>query len=153
MPYEHILVPLDGSELAEMAVADAFALAGFCQSEVTLLQVIRPVEDVIGLDNFHRIYLDQQWETRKGLALEYLNAVCERTECDGITVHSAVEMGLAAEIIIDYAHEHPIELIVMATHGRSGLKRWVYGSVAEKVLRGSDLPVQLVRAHASPRTA
>jgi len=55
-------------------------------------------------------------------------------------------MGLPGETIIDYARRHPIDLIVMATHGRSGLQRWVYGSVADKVLRGADLPVLLVRA-------
>jgi hypothetical protein len=56
-------------------------------------------------------------------------------------------MGLAAETIIDYARHHPIDLIVMATHGRSGLQRWVYGSVADKVLRGANQPVLLVRAY------
>ena len=151
--HKHILVPLDGSELAEIALAAAFDLARLCRAEVTLLQVIPPVEDVIALDRFHDIHLDEQWATRKGLALEYLNAVCQRTGCDGVTVHPVVAMGLAAETIIDYAHEHPIDLIVMATHGRTGLKRWVYGSVAEKVLRGADLPVLLVRAHALLRAA
>lgn len=69
-------------------------------------------------------------------------------ESETITVHMAVEMGPAAETIIDYAREHPIDLIVIATRGRSGPRRWAYGSVADKVLRGTDLPVLLVRVHA-----
>jgi nucleotide-binding universal stress UspA family protein len=56
-------------------------------------------------------------------------------------------MGRVAETIIDYANRHSVDLIIMATHGRSGLSRWAYGSVADKVLRGADVPVLLVRAH------
>lgn len=73
--------------------------------------------------------------------------MCQRKDCDTLTVHTVVKKGPAAEMIIDYAREHLIDLIVMATHGRSGLQRWVYGSVADKVLRGTDLPIWLVRAH------
>ncbi len=145
--YEHILVPLDGSELAELALADAFALAKLIQAQVTLLQVILPIKDVIAATSSQRIFVDEQWETRKGMAREYLNAVCERMGAETITVHTAVEMGLAAETIIDYAREHLIDLIVTSTHGHSGLGRWAYGSVTDKVLRGTDLTMLLVRAH------
>ena len=149
--YRHILVPLDGSELAALALADAFALAKLSQADVTLLQVILPIKKVIAAHTSHAIFLDEQWETRKGFAREYLNTVCEQMGCETITVHTAVEMGLAAETIIDYAREHPIDLIVMATHGRSGLQRWVYGSVADKVLRETDLPILLVGVHSERR--
>ncbi len=71
--------------------------------------------------------------------------------CETITVHRAVDMGLAAETIIDYAREHPIDLIVMATQCRSGLQQWVYGSAVDKVLRGTDLPILLVRVHSERR--
>jgi nucleotide-binding universal stress UspA family protein len=145
--YKHILVPLDGSDLAELALADAFSLARLNQAEVTLFQVVRPVEEVLGAETGHPIFVDQQWENQRMLALEYLHSVCKRQRCENLPVHIAVEMGLAAESIIAYAHQQPIDLIVMATHGRSGLQRWVYGSVADKVLRGADVPVLLVRAH------
>ena len=146
--YKHILIPLDGSELAELAVDDAFGLAKLSQAEVTLLQVIYPAEEVIGVEAGYPIYLDQQWENQKILALEYLNDVRNRKAEEGLTVHLAVEMGAPAETIINYASQHPVDLIVMGTHGRSGLQRWVYGSVADKVLRHADVPVLLVRSYA-----
>ncbi len=62
--YEHVLVPLDGSELAELALADAFALARLCQADVTLLQVILPIKRVIAAHTSHAIFVDEQWETR-----------------------------------------------------------------------------------------
>jgi nucleotide-binding universal stress UspA family protein len=150
--YKHILVPLDGSDLAELALTDAFYLARLSQAEVTLLQVVLPIEDVIGAGTEHAIYVDEQWAAHRELAIEYLNAVCEQHGCQDITVHKVVEIGPAAEMIIDYARHEPIDLIVMATHGRSGLQRWVYGSVADKVLRGADVPTLLVRARATEET-
>jgi nucleotide-binding universal stress UspA family protein len=145
--YKHILVPLDGSELAELAVDDAFSLAQLSQAEVTLLQVVYPAEEVIGAEAGYPIYLDQQWENQKILALEYLNDIRKRKAEAGLTANLAVEMGAPAETIINYASKHPIDLIVMATHGRSGFQRWVYGSVADKVLRHADVPVLLVRCY------
>jgi nucleotide-binding universal stress UspA family protein len=133
--YNHILVPLDGSELAESALDDAFSLAKLSHAEVTLLQVIPTIEGTVIADRAH--------------ALRYLETICERFESGSLTVHPAVMsvvMESAAQTIIDYAHQNPIDLIVMATHGWSGLKRWVYDSTAEKVLRGAKVPVVLVRA-------
>ncbi len=146
--YKHILVPLDGSELAELALDDAFSLAELSQAEVTLLQVILPIEKVTAGENDHPIYVDEQWKNQQQIVLDYLNRVCERMKCGNLLIHKVVEMGQPASTIIDYSHEHPtIDLIVMATHGHSGLKRWVYGSVAGKILRGAGLPILLVRAH------
>ncbi len=145
--YHHILVPLDGSLLAELALKDAFAVAELSQAEVTLLQIIPPIDHVIAGEAEHPIFVDQQWEAKKSLALNYLRSVCERIGCPDIKIHTVVEMGPAAEMIIDYALDHPIDLIVMATHGRSGVQRWVYGSVADKVLRGANQPILLVRAY------
>ncbi len=149
--YQHILVPLDGSELAEMALEDAFALAQLSQAEITLLQVISPIDHVIIDATSHPIFVDEQWQLQKSFALTYLKDICDRVECDEVKIHRVVEMGLPAETIIDFAQRHPIDLIVMATHGRSGLQRWVFGSVADKVLRGANIPVLLVRAHSIER--
>ena len=145
--YKHILVPLDGSELAELAVDDAFSLAQLSQAEVTLLQVVYPAEEVFGVESGYPIYLDQQWGNQKILGLEYLNDVRKRKAEKGLVIHLAVEMGAPAETIINYACQNSVDLIVMATHGRSGLQRWVYGSVADKVLRHADAPVLLVRSY------
>lgn len=143
--YKHILVPLDGSELAEAALVDAVSMAELNEAEMTLLQVVQPAEHVIGAETMYPVYLDQQWQNQKLIALKYLDNLRHKLERAGVTINKAVELGLAGETIIDYAHHHPVDLIVMATHGRSGLSRWVYGSVADKVLRGADVPVLLVR--------
>jgi len=151
--YKHILVPLDGSELAELATDDAVGLAKVSQAEITLLQVVFPAEEVIGAEIGYPVYADQQWENQKFMALEYLTAVRKRIAEDKLIIHVATVVGTPAETIIDYASKHPVDLIVMATHGRSGLQRWVYGSVADKVLRGADVPVLLVRAHPQAESA
>jgi nucleotide-binding universal stress UspA family protein len=70
-----------------------------------------------------------------------------------VEIETIVEVGDDAAAILDYAHKQPIDLIVMATHGRSGLSRWVYGSVADKVLRGAEVPVLLVRAQPKKEAA
>jgi nucleotide-binding universal stress UspA family protein len=145
--YKHILVPLDGSELAEAALVDAVGLAGLSQAQLTALKVIPPIEEVLAADTGHPIYVDQQWASQEILALQYLHDVLHRMDCKDVQVHLVVKMGLPAETIIDYAHLQQIDLIVMATHGRSGLKRWVYGSVADKVLRGANIPTLLIRSH------
>ena len=150
--YQHILVPLDGSPLAELALADAFALAELSRAEVTLLQVIPPIDHVIATESEYPIFVDQQWEAKRLEVVDYMHSVCERLGCPDVAVHPVVEMGLAAETIIDYARHNPIDLIVMATHGRSGLQRWVYGSVADKVLRGANQPILLVRAYPDQQT-
>ena len=145
--YKNILVPLDGSELAETALTDAMGLAELTHARLILFHVVKPAERVIGLDTEHPIFLDQQWASQKADAQDYLSKVRRRVESENTPVDVVVEMGADAETIIDYAHEHPIDLIVMATHGRTGLSRWVYGSVADKVLRGAERPVLLIRAH------
>ncbi|RPI53839.1 MAG: universal stress protein [Acidobacteria bacterium] len=139
-----ILVPLDGSPLAEAALSKAFALAKLPDAEVVLLQVVAPITRVI--ENGDRITVDQQWETERQQALSYLEAVRSRPGWAGASVRVAVEMGDPAETIVDYAERTGMDWIVISTHGRSGVRRWVYGSVADKVLRGATTTVALVRA-------
>ncbi|MFN8458250.1 MAG: universal stress protein [Anaerolineae bacterium] len=147
--YKHILVPLDGSELAESALPHAFEIATAFQTDITLIQVVLPIKEVIAPESEHPYYVDEQWQDEVGHDREYLHRVCERVGCGDLTIHTVIEMGSAAETIIDYASHHAIDMIVMATHGRSGFQRWVYGSVADKVLRGAKVPTLLVRCHTS----
>lgn len=141
---QHILVTLDGSELAEVALPEALTLANLPESQITLLQVVPPIEEVI--TDGEEFAIDQQWERRRAGALRYLNRICDRPEWRGLHTHVAVEMGKPAEAILDFARRHNVNRIVMATHGRTGLGRWVYGSVADKVLRAADRTIVLVRA-------
>jgi len=141
---QRILVPLDGSPLAELALPEALELSKLPDSMVILLHVVAPIDDVIS--NGHVISIDQQWEHRRVQALRYLRSICSRHEWQHANVHTEVEMGRTAEVILDFARKHNIDRIVMSTHGRTGVNRWVYGSVADKVLRGADRTVVLVRA-------
>jgi nucleotide-binding universal stress UspA family protein len=149
--YQHILIPLDGSDLAETALEDGIAIAQLCQAQITLLQVISPLDHFPQAASDYPVYLDQIWESKKMLALQYLQHIRKRVWANGMILNLATRMGSPAETIIEYARECNADLIVMATHGRSGLQRWVYGSVADKVLHGANIPILLVRAHAKSK--
>lgn len=140
--YTRILVPLDGSTTAEQVVPYARTFARRLKLPVELLAVIdagallTSVERARLFDNL----LDQ--ESRK--SKEYLERIAERFS--GSRVKRTVQQGKAAEAIIEKAAADNSTLIAMTTHGRSGLNRWLLGSVAEKILRGSANPLLLVRA-------
>ena len=144
-PFRHILVSLDGSELAAAALRPAVGIAGVSGAEVTLLMVIPPIEDALEAPG-ETISIDAQWETRRERARDYLTALCRRPEWEGVRFTVDVAMGPVAETILDYARDHAVDLIVITTHGRSGVRRWVWGSVAEKVLRATTTTVLLVRS-------
>jgi nucleotide-binding universal stress UspA family protein len=148
-PYRHILVPLDGSVIAERALEQALPLARLSGAEVTLLEVVPPLDQVIER-NAHPIFVDEQWEARRSRALRYLRGIARQDALSGVKVRVVVELGPVAETILDYAARHAADAIVIATHGLSGIKRWVLGSVAQKVLAGADRTVVLVRARPAP---
>jgi len=118
---EDILVPLDGSPLAELALHEALALAKLPESRVTLLLVISPIEDVIS--DGEVITIDQQWENRRIHELHYLENICARPDWKNVNTQVAVEMGNPAEAILDFARKHKVDRIVMSTHGRTGFNR------------------------------
>jgi len=143
-----ILVPLDGSEQAEIALSEALTLARALNAEVTFLRVVEPPEDVISDAGTMIISIDEQAEVLKDRALKYINGVCHRPEWNNVLTCVAVEIGHPAETILDYCERHGIDRIVIAALGRSGLRRWTVGSVAEKVLRATDRTAVLVRSKA-----
>jgi nucleotide-binding universal stress UspA family protein len=139
-----ILVPLDGSEVAEDALDEALILGKALKANVTLLHVIPIPEDMIG-QGTTRISIDEQWQTRRDRVLQYLNAIRNRPEWSGVATQVAVESGNPAKTILDYCQRHDIDRIVMSTHGRNRLKLWALGSVAYKVVHAADRTVVLVR--------
>ena len=143
--YERVLVPLDGSDLAELSLPFAEELAAKLGSEIILLCVSESAE----AEDYakHEIYLEQITAvvTR---AAERLLAKPERT----LNIRSAVAVGLPAQEIVDYSEQVAASLIIMATHGRTGVTRWALGSVAEKVMRASTRPVLLVRVPGASAT-
>ena len=145
--YTRILVPLDGSETAEKALPYARAFAGNLKVPVELLGVI----DISHYASGDRVrYLDALIDAAILRNQEYLKRVA--TTFAGARVESTVEGGAPAEAIVTKAAGNKGTLIVMATHGRSGLKRWLLGSIAEKVLRGASNPALLVRASGETET-
>jgi len=145
---KRILVPLDGSALAEQALPRAIELARRAQAELILLQVVVPlVEYVPDLSLFNRPLppLTFPYVLRER-AQQQLTATIERFGMPEVAMTPVAEMGYPAEVIVDEAVRHRVDLIVMATHGYSGLRRWALGSVADKVLHASTLPLLLLRA-------
>ncbi len=138
--YKKILVPLDGSELAEVALPYAEELAGRLGSEVILLHVCESAEE--RYHNMHQLYMQKMVGATKRGVKKYL----EKPGATSISVRSAILFGHPAEQILDYADKKRIELIVIATHGLSGIRRWVLGSVADKVVNATKQPLVLIRA-------
>jgi nucleotide-binding universal stress UspA family protein len=143
MRLRKILVPLDGSRLAEGAVTEAIRLSGAGAG----LVLLRAVEAT---------HLPMTDPTQAQLVVVreakcYLDVVAERARKAGVTdVETSIWYGPAGEAIVETARVRDIDLIVMSTHGRSGLGRLVLGSVAETVLRGTTTPILVVRDRKAP---
>lgn len=150
--YREILVPLDGSVLAEGALPHAREMAKAFGARVTLFSVVEPVSvyPQTGIAGpVLSISMNVEEEMEK--ARQYLEKVADDLRTEGvevreIQVRGVVREGDAASEICDYAQESHADIIVMSTHGRSGIQRWVYGSVADRVLRAAKVPVLLIRA-------
>jgi nucleotide-binding universal stress UspA family protein len=149
--FKRILLPLDGSELGEASLPYVEELAIVIKAEVILLQVVTPHYDIALAEGYtsHLGRIAEEYLTHASAAAkDYLNTVKERLAKMGITARSEVEVGSPAERIVGYAKESNIDLIAMSTHGRSGIGRWLLGSVADKVIHAADRPILLVRASA-----
>lgn len=127
--FERILVPLDGSEQAEMALPYGISVAQAFGSEIDVVAVGGAEEK--GFERIFRAYLER---------------VAAAVEAEGVRAKALFLYGNPAEETVDYARKNAIGLVVMATHGRSGIARWVMGSVAEKIVRNSVTPVLLINA-------
>lgn len=145
--YKRILVPLDGSELAQLTMPFAEKIAGRLGSQIMLLYVSESPEDSRNPE--HQLYLQRMITAAKADIKQYTDKLKRKR----IKVESAILVGDAASEIVDYAQKEDFSLIVMSTHGHSGIKRWALGSVADRVLRGTEKPLVLVRAkQVSPDT-
>ncbi len=136
--FENILVPMDGSECAEMILPKIEKLATDLKASIHLLQVVY-AHTFPGVDPTEA----EVAVVRK--AEEYLKKIEDQLNAKGFKADSHVRYGDEAEEILDHASQKDVDLIAMTTHGRSGIKRFLLGSVAEKILRHSAKPVFLVR--------
>jgi nucleotide-binding universal stress UspA family protein len=142
--YKRMLVPLDGSKLAEIALTYAKEVAGRLDVEVILLHVANPsLTDSMPM---YRSYVEHAAEIVRGRAVELRQEAGVSSKIGAPLVRSEVLTGYPADEILRYAFENDVDIILMATHGWSGVKRWILGSVTDKVLRASTIPIWVVRS-------
>lgn len=140
---------MDGSEHAERALNVALELALQTEASITLLQVIEPTfilePGILGWEHVSLERDDLALAAAEKNAAGYLSHLMERHAGRGVALSTAVRIGPIAATILQAAKEASTDVIVMATHGRTGLRRWVYGSVTEKVLRRASCGLLIVR--------
>ncbi len=143
--YQKILAPMDGSELSECGLSHVRAIAGGCNvPEVILFMVYEPLPRSQLAAYTPSDFFEKAEKEALEYGRQYLGQKAEDLKAKGINASIAVDVGLPAEKILDYAKKHGVDLIIMSTHGRSGVARWAMGSVADKVLRHSPVPVLTV---------
>ena len=141
--FRRILLPLDGSTCAEEALPYAVAQAERFGAELILLRILEPLRGVSGVS---RVAIERVEERSRSLAHEYVERVAAGVREQGLPVHGVTVEGYPHHEIVGFAEENQIDLIVICTRGRSGFSRWLMGSVADRVVRGANVPVLLVRA-------
>ena len=158
--YKRIMVPLDGSELAEGVLPHVKGfIAGFPVESVVFARVVEPAptifDDTASISSTSRQKLITNTlrieEQRKSAAAEYLDGVVDQMKCEDVDLRSEVMTGRVAESLTEYIESQGMDLVIIATHGRSGVSRWVRGSVAERVLSSSRVPVLMVRPGSAKR--
>jgi nucleotide-binding universal stress UspA family protein len=142
--FERILVPLDGSQLAECVLPHAVAIAQAFGSRLLLLQAVdcpqTDADPVRAVDPLH-------WQIHKTEARAYLAAIAVRLQEAGLTVEEHMLEGQPAESIVRFAQNRDVDLVLLSSHGLSGLSRWNVSSVAQKVIFQVSKPVMIVRAY------
>lgn len=141
--YKKILVPLDGSELSESVLSHVITIATSCQvPEVVLMRVREPLDKNVRdtLDAKIAVELDEAYSDE---VVSYLGKIAAALKRKGITINIVVLSGNPAEEIIKYSKLNGVDLIIMSTHGRSGFSRLMFGSVADEVIRQTEVPVLL----------
>ncbi len=140
--YQKMLIPLDGSELAECVLPHVKAIAaGNGTRKVVLLRIVEPLP--VGTPPA----VDCELVEKAGVkaAEEYLSRVKARLTKERLNVETRVLTGRPAETISDFVRREGVDLVALATHGRSGVSRWVFGSVADRLVRSLSVPILLIR--------
>ncbi len=142
---KHVLVPLDGSKLAEEAIPHALNIIG-AEGKITLVSAVE-VPDV-PIYGYYPPATVPDYETAKSdllpYARHYLEGIAENLTKQQIDVAIEARVGEPADVISETAEKYQVDAIVMSTHGRSGLSRWLFGSVTNKVLSAKPCPVYVV---------
>ena len=141
-----ILLPLDGSEIGGTVIPYVETLAQALGAEVILFHILETPSVGVLAPGLEISYRATTIETEKKVHQKYLGEVEKRMEGKGLSASIVVNMGPAIDEIIKYAENNSVDLIAMSTHGRSGIRRWVFGSVTHRVLHNGNTPVLTVRA-------
>ena len=151
--FERILIPLDGSVLAEQALTPAIKIAAHTGAELLLLRSVSKTNShVLDPAAYHNFRPAMTYEDRRDQAQEYLYGIVNARKQPEFAMDVIIEIGDPATAIVDTALHEPADLIVMTTHGASGLDRWMFGSVTEKVLRHAPCPVLALRSADLPKS-
>ncbi|WP_245860360.1 universal stress protein [Candidatus Chloroploca asiatica] len=147
MMYNHILVPLDGSPLAEQVLPHVHELAANTgATRITLLRAVPPIFTTsVDYSGMLATTTTDTLETMENEARDYLERIAAQFRAEGYAVQIELSSLPAAEAILDYVENRHVDLITIATHGRSGLSRWVFGSVTQKVVQVCPAPVFVFR--------
>ena len=145
--FQKILVCLDGSKLAEQILPYAAEQAARFGSSLVLFQVVTlaSVPAPTGIESVPVAVPDNLLKDAEDAAKDYLNGLALPLRDKGLNVQCVSLIGHPAESIVSYAEENRFDLVAIATHGRSGLRRLVFGSVADYVIRKSGLPILLIK--------
>ena len=141
--FKRVIVPLDGSELAEAILPFIIQIAGPLDFEVTLLRVLPPVPPEV-VESASRVIVDDIAQRQKE-AETYLTEIAASVGATGVRVQTEVRVGVPVREIVECVQRQNADLVAMTTHGRSGLGRLLFGSVAEAVLRQAEVPVFFLR--------
>lgn len=148
--YKKIMVPLDGSKLAECVLPHVETVVrGANNPDLVFVQAVEPiaipygreVSEVTSIDKLKALEGHHRVDAEK-----YLNEIGARFENSGAKIRLEVINGKAAEALADYANKNKVDLVILASHGRSGMGRLVWGSVADRLLHSINAPVLIVRA-------
>ena len=146
--FKRILLPLDSSKLAECVLPHLVAIARICEPEVQLIRVSEP----FGVTARLRMIDPVDWQIRKAEAASYLSGIAERLQNAGLQVSTQLYDGKPAEQIIEVAHSWNADLILMSSHGQSGLSPWNVSSVVQQVILRAHRSLMIIRAY-QPVTA
>jgi nucleotide-binding universal stress UspA family protein len=142
--YKKILVPLDGSVTSETILSEIEKLASAFGSSIVLLHVVPTLILSGAMESARQYETVAEALTKEGEA--YLRTMEKRLKDKGLTVESQLLQGNEAHVILEQCDRKDIDLIAMSTHGRSGVSRWLLGSVAEKIIRHATKPILLIRS-------
>jgi nucleotide-binding universal stress UspA family protein len=142
--FKKIMIPLDGSELAEAAVGPALAIAKSMAAEVVLFRVAQRVPRTQKLAEMPDVYEDVIAATYRE-AEDYLKDLRGRLAYEHISIEHRPALGGIARQILDFVAESDVDLIVLSSHGRTGVDRWIHGNVAQKVITGCACSTLIIR--------